>query len=66
MTQVFQKSPSGFGGMKSGFLSGKSITKNTDDIIKPKQAPTNPLLIPEVQDKLKTELQSQDFIKSYG
>ena len=52
--------------MKSGFLSGKSITKNTDDIIKPKQAPTNPLLIPEVQDKLKTELQSQDFIKSYG
>ena len=60
----------GFGGFQSGFLSGKkSNVKNRqagEKVIKPKTQSSNPLLIPEVQKEMKKELQSDDFLSSYG
>ena len=76
-----QKKDGGFGGFQSGFLFGakpkKRPAKNTtkvveeiEEIITPKAKESikkeNPLILPEVQEQMKAELQDEDFLASYG
>lgn len=62
----------GFAGFQSGFLmSGKSkaktnVRKRPETVIKAKEQPkNNPLLIPEVQEEMKKELTTDEFLSSY-
>jgi len=70
------KKDSGFGGFQSGFLFGgkprkpKQATKEEiGEIITPKAKESlkkeNPLILPEVQEQMKEELQDEDFLASY-
>ena len=76
-----QKKDGGFGGFQSGFLFGgkpkkrpaKKTTKvveEIEEIITPKAKESikkeNPLILPEVQEQMKAELQDEDFLASYG
>ena len=76
-----QKKDGGFGGFQSGFLFGGKPKKRPakkptqtveeiEEIITPKAKESikkeNPLILPEVQEQMKAELQDEDFLASYG
>ena len=71
-----KKDSGGFAGFKSGFLmSSLNKKKNTNkkqqsepEIIKPKkqEKSDNPLVMKDVQEAMKEEFGSEEFLKSYG
>ena len=71
-----EKDSGGFAGFKSGFLmSSSSKNKNTKkkqqskpEIIKPKkqEKADNPLVMKDVQEAMKEEFGSEEFLKNYG
>jgi len=66
-----KKDSGGFAGFKSGFLMSSSTTKNKQqskpEVIKPKkqEKADNPLVMKDVQEAMKEEFGSEEFLKSY-
>ena len=76
-----KKKDAGFGGFQAGFLFGSKqkkrpakkttkVTEEIEEIITPKAKESikkeNPLILPEVQEQMKAELQDESFLASYG
>ena len=80
-TKKKQPKDAGFGGFQAGFLFGNKpkkqpakktakVTEEIEEIITPKAKESikkeNPLILPEVQEQMKAELQDESFLASYG
>ena len=80
-TKKKQPKNAGFGGFQAGFLFGSKpkkqhskkttkVTEEIEEIITPKAKESikkeNPLILPEVQEQMKAELQDESFLASYG
>ena len=76
-----KKKDAGFGGFQAGFLFGSKpkkrpakkttkVAEEIEEIITPKAKESikkeNPLILPEVQEQMKAELQNESFLASYG
>lgn len=76
-----KKKDVGFGGFQAGFLFGSKpkkrpakkttkVAEEIEEIITPKAKESikkeNPLILPEVQEQMKAELQNESFLASYG